>query len=227
MTTTILSDARDYLVTFLRGKPNVRETKHPWHKGWIHVVLHSLRVESYVLRILAHEEHRLTESDLRSLQLAAILHDIGRLEKSENHSKTGAEITRLWLENHQDRNLKEADIIRIVELIADHSNKVGHEPDFCKAVLKDADILDEIGAMSIFMASNWLDLPSPFFFYDLQKRLLDFEIPFCDHQLMYVNTNAAKEILNKKKAFIEHFVVQLSDELQVDPEIKSSLLASR
>jgi uncharacterized protein len=81
MSNDILYQAREYLVAFLRGKSNGLETRHPWRREWQHVVLHSLRVESYVVRLLDGEPHSLTEIERRSLRLAAILHDIGRLEK--------------------------------------------------------------------------------------------------------------------------------------------------
>lgn len=220
MTTKILSDARKYLVTFLEGKQNQYETTHLWRQDWQHLVLHSLRVEAYVLRILAREQHPLTESGVRPLQLAAILHDIGRLEKTENHAKTGANVARRWLQNYPGGSLPQTDIEAVTDMITDHSNKNSGETDFRKAVLKDADILDEIGAMSILMASNWVDVQSPFFFYQLQKRLIDVEVPYCDRQLSLLNTKAAKEILNKKKVFIEHFIAQLDDEIQTDRDIE-------
>ncbi len=109
-------------------------------------------------------------------------------------------------------------------MIADHSNKDVHEKDFSKAVLKDADTLDEIGAMAIFMATHWLETQSPFFFYELRQRLSDFEVPYCDKKLSVLNTDAAKDILSEKKAFVENFIAQMADELQVDSQIEQVLL---
>jgi putative nucleotidyltransferase with HDIG domain len=227
MIANLLHDARNYLVTFLKGKRNIHEIRHPWRQEWQHMALHSLRVESYVLKILAREPHPLTKPDVRLLRLAAILHDIGRLEKTKNHAKTGANIVRSWLQGYPGEDLQENDIEVVVDMIADHSNKETSETDFRRAVLKDADILDEIGAMSIFMASSWLSVQSPFFFYELQKRLIEVEVPFCDRQLTHLNTGAAKEILKEKKAFIEHFIAQLGDELQTDPDMDSSWFPSQ
>ena len=225
MPTTIFDEAREYLVTFLKGKANGLESRHPWRKDWNFMVLHCLRVETYVMRLLAEEEHHLTENERTSLQVAAILHDIGRLEKTENHAKTGAEIAGRWLRADPIGRLQPTEIERVVELIADHSNKDQREPDIAKAMLKDADILDEIGAMSIFMAGNWLDRESSFFFYHLQQRLVDVEIPFCDRQLPRLTTPAAKKILNHKKTFIANFIAQLSDELQANSQIEARLIA--
>jgi hypothetical protein len=110
-------------------------------------------------------------------------------------------------------------------MIADHSNKADPEPDYSRAVLKDADTLDEIGMMSIFMAANWVDGQSPFFFHDLRQRLIDVEIPYCERKLGVINTKGAREILQERKAFLENFIAQIEDELQADARIEQMLLA--
>jgi len=210
------------LLHSFKGKQSNFETKHPWRKDWQFAVLHSLRIESYVLKILAREHHSLFKHEITLLRLAAILHDLARMEDVENHAKLGAEFAEPWLRNHT--SLTSSDTERVLEMIADHSNKKVKEQDFCKAVLKDADTLDEIGAMSIFMAGNWLERHSPFFFYDLRQRLIEYEIPFCDKQLSILNTDGAREILNEKRAFVESFIVQLTDEVQADGHIEQILL---
>ncbi len=199
MSSDILEDARAYLVNFLKGKSNNPETKHPWRKGWEFAVIHSLRVESYALKILSREQHSLSEYEITLIRLAAILHDIGRLDKRESHAGFGAEIAKNWLQENSELSLRKFDVDKVVELIADHSNKNIREQDFCKAVLKDADTLDEIGVISIFMAGNWLKNQSPFFFHDLRQRLVDVELPFCDKKLAILNTEGAIAILREKK----------------------------
>jgi uncharacterized protein len=225
MSINILDDARKFLVSSLQGKHNDFETRHPWRKDWEFAVLHSLRVEAYTLKILARELHPLSETEISLLRLAAILHDIARLDRRDNHAKMGSEVAKEWFQLHQDYPLTSSDVERVLEMVADHSNKVYPERDYCKAVLKDADTLDEIGVMSIFMTGNWLEPQSPFFFYHLRQRLIDYELPFCDKKLAILNTNGAREILKEKKAFVENFFAQLTDELQSDNEIEQTLLA--
>lgn len=224
MPTHILDEARVFLVTSLQGRRNGSESRHPWRRGWEFAVLHSLRVESYAIRILARDQHSLSEKEITLLRLAAILHDIGRLEKREEHARLGAETAKRWLMKSSSTLLSHHDVERVVEMIADHSNKTGPEHDFSKAVLKDADTLDEIGMMSIFMAANWLEPQSAFFFHDLRRRLVDAEIPYCENKLGILNTRAAKEILQEKKAFLENFIAQITDELQADARIEEMLL---
>ena len=225
MSTNILDEARLYLVNSLNGKQNGVESRHPWRRGWVFAVLHSLRVESYSLKILAREPHHLSEHEIILLRMAAILHDIGRLDRREDHAQLGAEIIETWLRGYPGSPLENRDIERVVELIATHSNKEVREYDYSKAVLKDADTLDEIGAMSILMAGNWIDIHSPFFFHHLQQRLVDFELPYCDRKLGMLNTNGAREILREKKAFVENFIDQITGELQMDAHIEKMLRA--
>lgn len=223
MSADILHDARLYLVACLKGKRNGFETKHAWRKDWQFFVLHSLHVESYALKILAYEKHTLTGSEITLLRVAAILHDVARLDRRENHAQLGADLTAKWLEHHSHYGLRSDETARVLEMIADHSRKDVREQDFCKAVLKDADTLDEIGAMSIFMTGNWLDARSPFFFHQLQRRLIQFELPFCDKKLSILNTDGAKTILRQKKSFVENFIAQLTDELKADGDIAQML----
>ncbi len=224
MSTNILEEARLFLLDSLRGRQNEIENRHPWRRGWEFAVLHSLRVEAYVKRILSLEQHSLSEKEVTLLRLAAILHDVNRLERRAEHAKLGAETAGRWLMESASQRLSDQDVKRVVEMIADHSDKVSAEPDFSKAVLKDADTLDEIGMMSIFMAANWLELQSPFFFHNLQQRLLEVEIPYCEKKLVSLNTGGAKQILQQRKAFLENFIIQINDELQGDAHIEQMLL---
>lgn len=219
----ILNDARNYLVYTLRGKINKNESRHPWRRGWEFAVIHSLRVEEYVVRILALEQHTLTETQVILLRLAAILHDIARLEQREVHAQIGAVIARKWLENQPYQQFSEQDIKYFETMIAGHSTKQIPGPDFLQSVLKDADILDEIGILSIFMSSNWLEKQSPLFFNDLRVRLIEVELPFCEKQRKLLNTIGAKRILEGKQHFIETFIDQLDDETHLDDRIEKIL----
>jgi uncharacterized protein len=224
MPTDILTEARLFLLHSLQGSRNETESRHPWRRGWEFAVLHSLRVEAYVTRILALDQPSLSMQEILLLRLAAILHDINRLDRREEHARLGAETAKRGLVEASSQHLSDRGVERVVEMIFDHSNKAEPEPDYSKAVLKDADTLDEIGMMSVFMAANWLDTQSPFFFHDLRQRLLDVEIPYCEKKLAMLNTEGAKQILQERKSFLESFIAQINDELQADTNIEQMLL---
>ena len=221
--TDILTDARKYLVDFLKGQPNEFETRHPWRKDWKFAVLHSLRVEAYAVQILAGEPHPLSEDEVNLVRLAAILHDIARLGDRQTHAQVGAEIAGKWLRSKPVPPIDIGDIEKVEKMISVHPAKDMPEDDFSCAVLKDADILDEIGAMSIFMASNWLEKESALFFHQLQQRIIEYELPFCDREFALLKTNAAREILKEKKGFIENFLTQITHEIKLTDEAERML----
>ncbi len=213
MDKNILNEGKKFLVSYLKDKAVDYETYHPWRKSWQFIVLHSLRVEGYVKKILDIENHDLSQDEVLLTQLAAILHDIGRIHKREEHAILGRDIVYNWLRENNEisENIRESN--RLLYLIEKHSNKEEDEEDYCLKVLRDADVLDEIGAMSIFMASNWIDKSNPYFFNLLSDRIENLEISFCQKSLKLLNTESARLILNEKRKFITNFVNQLKDEL--------------
>ncbi|WP_427338779.1 HD domain-containing protein [Caloranaerobacter sp. DY30410] len=213
MESIVLSEARKFLVTYLREKGCTNETNYPWRKGWEFVVYHSFRVESYVMKILKGEKQKISGKEIELLRTAAVLHDIGRFDDRQQHAKVGAEIVKCWLDENYKVSSQIKDIEKLLYMIETHSDKDKYEDDFCCKVLKDADILDEIGVLSIFMAANRVDNNSPFFFDQLLDRVRNFEIDFCNRKMLKLKTSTAKEILKKKKDFIISFTNQLEDEL--------------
>jgi uncharacterized protein len=221
----ILPIARQFLARHLRGKTNHAEMTHPWRKGWDFVVLHSLRVEALVQKILASQPHDLAEQDVIALRLAAILHDIARLDGVSAHAQLGAHIVSDWLQANPDLADQIEDPERTIRLIAGHSEKDKTDGDPSSAILKDADLLDEIGIMSLFMAANWVDHSSAFFFHQLYQQLATRELAYCDLQFARLQTRAARLILLQKKEFLSLCLSQLGKELEGDltPEILQTL----
>lgn len=157
--------------------------------------------------------HSLTNDEILLTQLAAVLHDVGRIHKREGHSLTSKEIVCNWLKINKKISENVEEKHRLLTLIEKHSNKEEYEDDYCLQVLRDADVLDEIGVMSIFMCSNWLDRSNPYFFNQLQDRIENFEIGFCEDGYKLLNTQTAKLILDEKATFVTNFNNQLKDEL--------------
>jgi uncharacterized protein len=221
MTKDILEESKEFLKTYTDGKVNEYETVHPWRKDSEHVLMHSLRVHSLALKILENERSRLSEDDAVLIQVAAILHDIGKYERKENHAEKSAEIVSEWLSKNPHLTEQIHSVDKLIAIIEDHSNKKVPEEDLSYAILKDADILDEIGVLSIFMASNWIDRSNPFFFNELHGRLKTFELSYCDKQMKRLNTDSAKGILQEKIDFINAFIQQLGSELNGTEELYS------
>lgn len=213
MNENTLEESKRFLIAYLKDKSIDYENIHPWRNTWEFIVLHSLRVEGYVKKILAGEGVSLSDEEVLITRLAAILHDIGRIHKREEHALVGKDLIHNWLRENPAILNSISDPDRLLYLIEKHSNKEEDDSDYCLKVLRDADILDEIGVISVFMASNWIDRSNPYFFQLLLDRLENFEIDFCDNGFKLLSTETAKSILAEKRKFIELLNKQLKDEL--------------
>lgn len=213
MDLNMIEEAKKFLATYLEGKICDYEITHPWRKDSKFIILHSLRVHSYATKIIENEFCSISDDDRNIIEIAAILHDIGKIESSEEHAKCSGGIVRQWLYNNVNiaKTIKDTD--KLIKVIETHSDKESKEEDLCSKIIKDADILDEIGALSIFMAANRVDKHSPFFFNDLLERLSTFEMEFCERKMHQLNTTYGKKLLKDKMDFIEKFSEQLSSEL--------------
>jgi HD superfamily phosphodiesterase len=210
----LLFETKRLLVNYLKGMKCEYEQIHPWRESWEFVVLHSLRVEAYVVKLLEMERHSLSQDEIILTRLAAILHDVGRMQSREEHGNRGRRIVEGWLKSHVTFLPPNIDCNRLFDLIEKHSNKDEKDEDYCSRILKDADILDEIGVMSIFMASSWIDRGNPYFFSLLNERVEEKEIGFCDKMYSTLNTESAKKIVLQRKEFINSFCSQLQEEVE-------------
>jgi HD superfamily phosphodiesterase len=217
----ILNEARLFLVETLKDQIHNFESPYPWRNHWKYLVLHSFRVEANVLKILERETHSLSDEKIQIIRLAAILHDVGKYVDRIGHATTGADIAREWLLAHIQ---SEETVERISKMIEVHGKKGKKELDYSTAVLKDADKLDEIGAMTILMTGNMIDRRDPFYLNNLCQRINEVEIPKCEAKLEKLRTNGAKEILQERRFFIEHFADQLISELRIEQSIEELLI---
>ena len=175
---------------------------------------HEYRVEKYVETIIDSENLELSVDDVLLTRAAAIIHDIGKHETKSNHAEKSAEIIFSLFKNGLCNYFTESQMEKLYEMISKHSNKVDRDiSNICLNILKDADLLDEIGMMSIFMAGNWINKEDPFYFNEVQKRIEHYEIEFCEKGNDLLFTRSAKTILGEKKKFIEFASRQLKNEL--------------
>ncbi len=205
----LLAESLEFLKERLDGKIKPYETIHPWRKHGRFVVLHTLRVEATALRLLASEQPDASEEDAFILHLAARLHDVARLDAGRDHAVVGAGIVRSWLEAQPVRMQVLPDLARLLDIIAAHSQKDGEDEDILSAILKDADLLDEIGALSIFLAGNHVERSSPDYYRLLVERLESAELAYCDESMAHMHTRAGRQMLQERRRFIESFIVQL------------------
>jgi hypothetical protein len=111
--------------------------------GLAHNYAHVDRVRNWAVQIARAEGF--TELDM--VETAALLHDIGLAFVTERrfHGKVGAEKTAEFL--HRHNLFSEAEISAICEAIRNHTKVTGG--GHLGAILRDADILDLLGAMGV------------------------------------------------------------------------------
>ena len=112
-------------------------------KDRAHDLGHALRVREWG-KLLAEEEG----ADATVIELAALLHDIGRsgaVEKTHAESSAGLAVNILHKTGYS-----EDIVLRVRDAILAHSLEAGHEPNTLEAkILYDADKLDFVGAIGL------------------------------------------------------------------------------
>lgn len=199
-----LIDARKMLVNYLKSNFTPQNNGRHKQDDWRFIVGHCFRVEKYVVQIA--NSFDLIPEDIRLIRLAAILHDIGYSKNWKEHAKAGKEILKNILIDEPNKDI-------ILELVANHSDKKEHKNEnILLSILKDADGLDEMGAMSILMFAKKNNYDKPDFFRNLLSDLTQKDIIFCKEQKSILRTEKAKEICQQKINFIENFIEQLNYE---------------
>jgi len=164
---------------------------------------HCNRVEQMVIEIGEAEQ----VAKIESLQLAAILHDVGKVYSYKNHASIGAEMVLKEYENKIDKTT----LNYVVTLVREHSNKTG--TTLAQMVLDDADLLDETGAMGILMQISNVS-KSDELFYDKVRQSLNREQRYQEKIYKQLRTKTGKILMKDKMKLLQAFNYQLEKELR-------------
>jgi uncharacterized protein len=184
---------------------------------------HTERVSRLCLKIGEKEG-----ADLEILEIAALLHDIGREEQDRSkgkvcHAAVGARIARTILE---EVGMEPAKLERIIHCIQTHRFRGNKQPETAEAkVLFDADKLDSIGAVGIGRAflfagevgakvhNNGVDFTKTSSYSEEDTAYREFSVKLRkvkDRML----TAEGKRIAKERHAFMEQFFNRLHDEVE-------------
>lgn len=131
---------------FVREKTlsNGRPPKYPFRNRFEHTI----RVYNWAMKLQEKEG-----GDREIIALMSLLHDVGWADK-RSHGEVGAEIAEKYLNS---MNYDKQKIKRIVDIIKIHSNKDTTEKlNIEEQIFMDADLLDELGAISIIWVTKLL-----------------------------------------------------------------------
>jgi HD superfamily phosphodiesterase len=206
-------EAKEVLINYL--KDNMKENSG----GLKFIAGHSMRVEAYCMEI-ANSYKYLSEIDIWTLKTAAIFHDIGYTVQSEKHGIIGGEIVNSLFDKTECISKCGVKKECLVDIISRHSDKDDpNDNDILSIILKDADILDQIGAMSILMHSSKYDYNSLDFYQNILNDINGKEFKFIEGQRKFLRTDAARRILDRKAQFVREFSNELEYELKGDLEM--------
>jgi len=177
-----------------------------------HGVDHVLRVRDLALAI-AEKVHEPVDREV--LELAALLHDIGRLSTDTNHAERSAEIARILLELAGYPHDK---IDMVVKAILAHSYTSRIEAVSIEAkILSDADKLDALGAIGIARVFAYSG--------EMGRSIEDSVQHFYSKILNLVNTmyiDEAKRIAHERQRFVKEFLSRLLQELNIETKAFST-----
>lgn len=209
----VYNEAVKILIEYFRNNIGSSRNKYCNSDNWMFCIKHSLRVERYAAGIRDSFDS-FSESDLLTLQAAAIFHDIGNVVQRENHGEIGAEIVKKLFDDTEFISKCDIDKDRLIHIIANHSDKENeNDRDLVSVILKDADVLDQIGAMSILMHGSKHNYDSYGYYKEVLEDLKTKELPYCEKEYLRLKTNPAKKMMNDKMKLIKDFIKQLSGEI--------------
>ena len=198
----MLAYVREYLA---RGGAYGNEKGGAWRQTG------SVRFE-HIRRVLATAQNiaRAEHADLDVVTVAAVFHDVAKLEvDQETHAVRGAEIAAEYLCNE---GFSAEWVRRVCAVIATH-NCVNASFPLEDRVLRDADLLDETGAMGIVWSSinsGRSENPS---YADARARIVQHDWRYAESLEQRMLTRAGRDIAEQRRMFVESFIAELEDEL--------------
>lgn len=165
---------------------------------------HTMRVYRWAIKLQAR-----VGGDLEIITLAALLHDVG-WQEGRDHGEVGAEIAVDYLDSI---GIAEEKISRIGEIIRIHDDK-DSTADFsleCKVVM-DADLLDEVGAVSVLWDSMATACEDEANYKKAYYRIKEFYLGN-KPKIRRCKTEVARLEFDRRMHLLEDFISQLEREL--------------
>jgi len=173
----------------------------------IHGFKHTERVYKLCLNL-----GKKLNADLNILKIAALLHDIGRIQekrdiKKRNHAEISAELAKNFLEPNR-YNLTQNEIDKITHCIQAHSYSNELVPETLEAkILSDADKLDALGAIVLYRTIG---------FTIIRNRDLDDVIEHLENKILKLKNrlflDISKDIASTREKIIIDFYNKIKEQ---------------
>ncbi|MCF7925223.1 MAG: HD domain-containing protein [Candidatus Izimaplasma sp.] len=167
---------------------------------------HSLRVKMWAERL-----HKIEGGDFDVIRAAALLHDIG-WHKKKNHADISERLSKPFLKT---LNLSSDQKDKVLEAIKYHNRRKHKNLNLETTIIQDADLLDELGALTIVwdsMATMTTKNPS---YKKAYKRIKKYSgnIP---KKIDELHLDSAKKIYKSRVSIIDSFIKELRYELGIN-----------
>lgn len=170
---------------------------------------HSMRVYKWAKRI-----NEVEKADEEVISIAAIFHDVAKgMNGGRNHAEAGAEICREYLRKvNYDINKSEM----VVQAVRNHSSKDMpiSELSLEDRVIIDADILDELGAITVLWDSIAVGMKE----YPTYEKVYNRLVPVLQQEKTgyeSLKTEYGKKLFKERIEFLETFLENLKYELGI------------
>ena len=193
----------DELLKF--AQENIKLINRPLAHKFRDRYTHTLRVLKWGERIQAIEG-----GDLEVIKAACILHDIG-WDDVINHAVISKNIAEKYL---NDINCDENKKIKILEAIENHNNRqTESQLNIESFIVMDADILDEVGALSIMWDAMAAVSEPDASYKKAYGRIIKYSNQI-DERKILLRTKAGKKFYEDKIKFSKFFIKELEQELE-------------
>ncbi|MBI5033145.1 MAG: HD domain-containing protein [Chloroflexi bacterium] len=193
---------RDCLV---RTEPKMASGHNSWRNTGLARWEHTQRVLTVAQRIA-----RAENADYDLVTVAAIFHDVAKFESTpDEHAARGAEIAAEYLAR---AGFSMAWTKRVGEIICNHVVSSAENFKLEDCILRDADVLDEVGALSIVwtLLNTGIQAPS---YAEARERILKHDRHSAERAVALMLTQTGRAISKERLAFVNRFIAQLDEEL--------------
>ncbi len=195
---------REYLT---RSEPNIAAGYSAWRRNGAARWAHTLRVLAAAQQIA-----RAEGADYDVVIVATIFHDVAKLDiDQDEHAERGAAIARDYLTR---AGFAAAWIARVCQTIVNHvvALKPGDRLPLEDYILRDADRLDELGALGIVwtVMNTGIEAPS---YEEARARIAKYDRATAERAVARLITRTGRAIAEQRLKFIDAFIAQLDAEM--------------
>jgi uncharacterized protein len=201
----MMAFVRGYLT---RSAPGDASGPSAWRRNGAARWAHTLRVLATAQKIA-----RVENADSDIVTVAAIFHDVAKLNsEQEEHAERGAAIAQDYL----TRAGFAADwIARVCRVIVNHPAALEFDAPLPleDRILRDADRLDEVGALGIVWTVMNVGLEAPSY-AEVRARIAKYDRKTAECVVAKMMTRTGREFAEQRLKFVNDFITQLDEEMR-------------